>query len=46
MEKKLTIEELTGLVDILTGIYQEGKQEDNEMIVSLVKDALDILSDE
>jgi hypothetical protein len=45
MEKRLNIQELTQLVDILTAIYQEGKAESNDMIVALVRDALDVLSD-
>lgn len=45
MEKRLNNEQLTGLLDIFTAIYQEGKSEGNDYIVGLVKDALDILSD-
>jgi hypothetical protein len=44
MKKNLTIDELTTLVDILTSLYQEGKSEDNDVIIDLVKNALDVLS--
>jgi hypothetical protein len=44
MKKELTIEELTALVDILASLYQEGKAESNDLIIDLVKEALDVLS--
>jgi hypothetical protein len=44
MKKDLSLAELTALVDILTSIYQEGKAEENDLIIDLVKDALDVLS--
>jgi hypothetical protein len=46
MEKILTENQITKIVDLMTAIYQEGKAEDNELIIAYVKDVLDVLSSE
>jgi hypothetical protein len=43
MDKILKEDKLAKMVDLLTAIYQEGKAEDNDIIIACVKDILDVL---